>query len=359
MATTLKPNPVKIEKDSLVLNMVIAAAIFPEVFNYFKKLNNINLQEEIIRLINLGILASKNISDVSNVAYVQKEFQTLYYNFEKVIRQLYEQLNDQFGIDGSLVTDVFDPNKDGTPLNILKTDFEKKFIELSEKFAVTTGVTKLKEKTPLKGFVFEDHCVPILEEFAKVFGDTVDFTGKVKGIITNCLKGDLVITIAGTSQKIGFEFKDRGPMSLHYLLNEGKTCLENRQAEFCVVIVKNAESLPKSVGMINEYDNILICALGFDGDEALHDEILRLAYQWGRLRIQSQSSENKKLDPLFVQEKIKSIQQKLEELKQIKTQCSNIEKSSTKILSITNSTKEQVLEDLNEILGSMGEENDI
>ena len=71
----------------------------------------------------------------------------------------------------------------------------------------TATLKKQKKKDTQKGFDFEDYCEPILEEIAKVHGDTVEKTGDDTGEIDD--KGDFVWTVTDLDKKIVIEMKDK------------------------------------------------------------------------------------------------------------------------------------------------------
>ncbi|HJW20309.1 MAG TPA: hypothetical protein VJ571_07125, partial [Candidatus Nitrosotalea sp.] len=75
-----------------------------------------------------------------------------------------------------------------------------------------------------------------------------------------------------------------------------------------------------------------------------------------RAKLKLETNKEKKLDASFILEKISDIQTNLGELKRVKTQCTNIEKSTGVIKEISKTTETQIRKDLDEILESLNED---
>ena len=215
---------------------------------------------------------------------------------------------------------------------------------------------ELIRKTTLKGADFESRCEKIIGEVAHHFGDMLENTTNMQGTLKDCKKGDFVVTHAENDKKIVFEIKDVSTLSPKQIMNTLEQSIENRDAVYGVLVTKNVESLPNSIGWFQECgDNMLVCALSSNQkeDDALHSEILLIAYKWARLRMMLQSFKKSNVDSRLIQDKITKIQRKISELRTIKTQCTNIETASDKIRTISKNLEDTIGRELSEILGSI------
>lgn len=348
-----------------------------DVIDYFRDAKSPSeMGDRLDKALKIGVMAIKTVGVKENVDYVQKEFNKLdtkiNETFETVANTVNENLEDHFGEDGKLagwfeehfgqdgkiVKELLDPNKKGSPLYNLKSDIKDEL----QRIAVTLGAKEkeqeMTEKTTLKGFVFEDYCDKLLCRIAKLHGDGLDSTGKITGLIRHCKKGDFVITLGnGIGKKIVLELKDGEKYSLNELLSGLDEAIRNRDALYGIILVKNVNALPGSVGWFNEYNGKqLVCALGNgEADDLLHEEILYIAYKWAKTKVMMESMKEKKIDVSIVASKVESIRNLLGQFKNIKTHCSNIEKSSKTIKESTDEIQGKISEELTEIMQSLTE----
>jgi hypothetical protein len=150
-----------------------------------------------------------------------------------------------------------------------------------------------------------------------------------------------------------FEMKDVGAFSQPDIINTLNEAMKNREASYGILVVKSVESLPASVGWFNEYSgNQLVCALSSEHSEEpiLHEEIMFIAYKWAKARTLLETIKEERIDAVFVRDRIAAIQAKLSSLKAIRTQCSNIEKSSDEIKALLKDAEREIREELASIL---------
>lgn len=321
-----------------------------EIVEYFERIRPELRQDRCTRALRMGVMALKSTEVTDRIDYVEKKFNSLDYKFntalEKTIQDLEVQyddvygdkgkfqeiMNNQFGEDGKLFKEVFNPNREGSPLHDLKLELREEIISLREALGIQEKEVEIKNKTPLKGADFEDDCYEILSDTARVSGDLVEDVTKQAGKIKGCKKGDQVLTISDCNKKVTFEIKDVASISSNKIQETLTQAIENREAAYGVLVVKNVDSLPKSIGWFHEFgNNMLVCALELSDEEALHDEILLIAYKWARTRVLSQNLQGSQVDAEAIEARIDSIKQKIDQLRSIKSQCTNIEGSSKKI----------------------------
>jgi hypothetical protein len=346
-----------------------------DIVSYFKDYENSDeLQERFESVLKVGVVATRTVGVTEKIDYIQKEFNILDTKFKDTFTDVTSELDNKleemfgeegtfsslleehFGEDGVLVKELFDPNKEGTPLYNLKSELEHKIEEIKEKLGISEAVEEIKSKTPLKGFDFEDYCQHILSRIARIHGDQLDKTGTKAGKVKLSKKGDFVLTLGHKiGKKIVLELKDGGKFSLNEIQHTMDEAIRNREATYGIFVVKNMESIPESVGWFNEYNgNQLVCALGNkESDGMLHEEILYIAYKWAKLKTLLESLQEKKMDASFIIQKATTIKNKLEEFKAIRTQCSNIEKSNEEIRTISRRAEKEISEQLTEIIESI------
>jgi len=363
MTTSEIENKIQIENNKLIIREFQTSDV--DITSYFANLDESeNLEEKFEDVLKVGVIAVKSIGIVGNVNYVEKAFGNLDSNFKQKIDQVFGDagqfsnlLKGQFGEDGKLVKELLDPNREGSPLYLLKRELERNLSEIRDKLGFNAGVEQMTERSTQKGFVFEDYCEEKLGWISSIHSDKLERTGDIAGKISGSKKGDFVLTLGDIGKKIVFEMKDRDKVSLKDIQRELDDAMENRESDYGVFVVKNRDSLPDSVGWFNEYDgNHLVCAIeNNDGNAMIGGEIIHIAYKWARARLRLENSKEKKVDAAFIMNKVSAIQTNMDELKKIKRQCTNIDDSVVAIRDITKTTENQIKKDLGEILESLDE----
>ncbi len=149
---------------------------------------------------------------------------------------------------------------------------------------------------------------------------------------------------------IVLEMKDKQGIGLPDIKEQLDGGMKNRGAQYGIFVTKQTD-LSKKVGRFNEYDgNKLVIVLGSElEDEVIHDELLRVAIGWARLKLKQQSGQGPMLDTGKIRTKIQSVETKIEGLSDVKSKCTSIEKSTEAIRSTVASVKDEIAEDLEEI----------
>jgi hypothetical protein len=344
-----------------------------DIVNYFQSIEPEEQVERFENALKVGVVAVKTVGLAENINYIEKEFQTLNHDFtdtlDSAIKEMdkkYEEIfgekgkfgeiiQQNFGENGKIIKDLFDPNKEGTPLYNLRNDFRNEITQLRQQLSVKEKEEEIIKKTPLKGEPFEVLCENIISQVCRHYGDILENTTKKQGKLQGSKDGDLVSTISENGKKIVFEVKDVASISIPEIQRKLEESIENREASYGVFVVKNVEALPKSIGWFQEFgNNMLACALSTkEKEEGLHYELLLIACKWARTRVMLQGLKESKVNAEFVQNKITKIQNKMKELRTIKTQCTNIMTASDQIKTIAKELEDEIGMELSDILGSI------
>ena len=362
-----------------------------EIVSYFKNLDErADLEKKLVEVIKMGIIAMKSIDIAGQMNYVDKAFVNLESNLQQQIEQVFgndgkvsgilkehfgdngkvsgilkehfgdngqfsEILRKHFGEDGKIIKEIFGLDTEGSPLNLLRKDLVGHLTSINEKIEYDKGRMEQIEKSSQKGGIFEDACEKKLEWIANIHGDKIERTGNEAGKITGSKKGDFVITLGDIEKKIVFEMKARETITFPTIQKELNEAMENREAEYGVFIARNIDSLPKSVGWFNEYDgNKIACAIETsDGDSLIDGEMIHIAYKWARAKLRLESNKEKKLDPTFIIEKAKEIQENIKKIRKIKTECKNIENANDNIKETVINSEKEINKKISDIIESL------
>ena len=270
------------------------------------------------KAVKIGAIALKDVVVKEKIDYVKREFDNLCFHLEKIFKQelgkegmkgeldevfgdtgkLQNSLERMFGTDGKLVRDILDmnnvnspvgqlrktiesyfvgkdseiygmldPNSKDSPISRLRTEILEKLQDIENTITVYLAKKEVIEKTPKKGFDFEDELEDALVRLSKPFGDLVERTGIIKGKLGN-LKGDFVITlhdsiIEGQQPKIVVEAKTNASVRLTVksLVGELRDAIQNREAILAIAVTD--KPLSDSVGCFHQIEgNIIICSIG-------------------------------------------------------------------------------------------------
>jgi hypothetical protein len=318
-----------------------------EIVSYFAEIPEDERAAKFESMLLASTVVFKSIGTTEKIDYIEKAFDAFHKEFD-------DKIDEMFGEDGKIIKDVFDPRREGTPLCVLKNDIKEVMKEIRDKLEGKKVEEELKEKTTLKGFSFEEVCEQILSDIVKMQqGDELHRTTDEYGLLERSKKGDFVITLGQKSDaKIVLEIKDVGTMSLpdiHRTLDES---IENRGAKYGIAVFRFVESLPGSVGWFKEYyGKHLICALGTQThEEFLAPEMLRVAFGWAKMKLLAGQDVGEAIDVIpVIREKMQKIKDSLKNFSNIRTQCSNLEKATGKIRSISDEIEMEINSQLKEM----------
>ena len=376
MQTLALPQKIRLEEDSLVVESFTTTDT--DVVSYFRDKKKEEYAQAFENALRAGCMALRSVAVAEKIDYIQKEFSQLDNRFSTNLKETLDQLDTKyndyfgekgkvselmtahFGENGKIVKDIFDPEKDGTPLFKLRQDLKRDILDLREKLGIKQKEEELTAKTTLKGYQFEEFCSKTLSELARLNGDELEQTTDKVGTLPRSKKGDYVITLTGKCpRRMVFEMKNISGISLQEIHSVLEESMKNRDATYGVFVTKSIEALPESVGWFNEYSgNQLVCALSMNGStEITNPEILRIAYRWAKMRSLLESSTDQGLDVSKVKEFVTNLQTGLQKFSKIRTQCGTIEKSAKDIKTISDELKDSIDEGINEVLKSLNKDS--
>ena len=296
-----------------------------DVVSYFENLQSQgkDLYENLENIVKLGVIAAKSAHVGTQVDFVEKKFMVIQTKLEK-------QLDEQFGYHG----------------NFIKDSMAEMLRQLGLDIGISQAVKVEHQKGTQKGVEFEEYCEEIISEIAKHHNDRLENTSKTKGLIKNCEKGDFVYTIQDSGEKIVIEAKDYNSRQTIPKLEEYmKEAIENRGANYGIIVSKRESGFSKEVGLFQEYGNNLFVALTTEESEnpELQNELLVIALRWAKLRIKQKSGT---VDSSLIIEKIENIQRTMKKFSNIKTKCTIIKNTSDEITESLDELRETINADL-------------
>jgi hypothetical protein len=303
-----------------------------DVVNYFENAQNERkpLDKILENILKLGVIAVKSAQVGNQVDYVEKKFMAIQTRLEK-------QIDDQFGDHG---------------------DSNKRFMtEMFHQLGMDLGINSATEiehqKGTQKGVEFEEYCEEIISDIAKHHNDRLEATGNITGMVEGSKKGDYIYTIGDSGKKIVLEMKDyNNPQSTPKLERYLNEAIENRGADYAIVISKRKSGFSKDVGIFQEYGNKLFVALTTEesDDVELQNELLVIALRWARLRLKQKSGT---VDSSLIIEKIENIQRTMKKFSNIKTKCTSIKGTADEISEDLEELRDIIKADLLEVSKSL------
>ena len=216
-----------------------------DVFEALVKQDEFERPVFVKRALKVGTIALRDVLIAEKVDYVRREFEALSVELEKTFTrelgkegmkgelerifgdkgELQASLEKLFGKDGRLARDLLDMDNSRSPIGQLRKTIESYFVgKDSEVYSMLdpnskdSPISRLKgeilqrlegiendistylakrevvEKSPVKGFDFEDDLEDFLMRLSRPFGDLVEGTGTEKGKLGS-KSGDFVISI--------------------------------------------------------------------------------------------------------------------------------------------------------------------
>ena len=317
-----------------------------EIVSYFSEIPVKDRLTKFESVLFAGAVAFRAMSTTEKIDYIEKAFNSFHMNFDK-------KIDETFGENGKIIKEVFDPNTEGTPLYCLKNEMTKVMEEIREKLGEKRIAEEIIEKTPIKGYKFEDFCEEVFCKIIKMQdGDELERTTDKIGLIERSKKGDFVIKLGRIKSKIVIETKDIGEIYLPEIHNSLEESMKNRDAIYGVFIVRNISSLPKDVGWFKEYyGNQLVCATGTkENEEFIAEEMIRIAFSWAKAKLLIKKGIQVKTDIIpTLREILPRIQDSLKSFRIIKAQCTSLENATKKIRNTSEEIQTEIERHLSDI----------
>ena len=334
-----------------------------EIVAFFNSLEQNILPSKLENVLKMGITAAKSIDVGEKVSYVDKAFESLNselkHNFDNIFAKggdLPARLEEVFGKDGKIIKELFDPETEGSPLYKLQKTLSKDLVDIRNNLQQSKGAELVEEKSTQKGVKFEDQCQEKLTQIARYNSDDLERTSTDKETSSKfgSKSGDFVITLSDTDKKIVFEMKS-GKIGDTAIRRELKDAMDNRNAQFGILVAQRTDLLPNNVGPFKAYaNNQLACSVeNENGDVLINGDILHLAYKWAKANILLDSAKYDKFDASFVREKSTLLEQSLKKMRVVKKDCTNIRNISDKIRNTVDETANEMQENLDELIESL------
>ncbi len=304
--------------------------------------------EEAARLaLRTGVSALRVSETTEEAEFVRAEFEELQRDFEDEIEKLRTDLNDwfdedngdfqsivdeHFGENGTIVQEVFDPAREGTPLRKLRTELEAELDSIRDSLLEEQTRDEVAQQTTLKGEDFEDDLEGLLGNTISST-DELARTGEEYGQLTDRFVGDFVLTLGESRQTIVIEAKDRTTISQPKIKEELTDGIENRNADYGILVLKNENAAPNKIGAFQEFDQQMLYVALSDTDSETYDHrLLELAVEWARMRtLSSQLDTDEEVDAETIHAKIDAVEDTLGQFQTVRKQCTNIKKARKNI----------------------------
>lgn len=191
-------------------------------------------------------------------------------NNKSPIGQLRKTIESYFVGKDSEIYNMLDPNSKDSPISRLKAEILQRLEGIESDISTYLAKKEVVEKSPAKGFDFENDLEDFLMRLSKPFGDLVERTGTEKGKL-GMKTGDFVIAIhdpaiKGQPPKIVIEAKTNMSVRLtpKSLVGELREALENREADFAIAVTQTLIS--EAVGCYRELEgDKIVCSFGDNG----------------------------------------------------------------------------------------------
>ena len=162
-------------------------------------------------------------------------------------------------------------------------ELEKQLQGLRDEKQKLEELAEERERGTAKGRTYEEAVAEAVDAIAAVQGDVADAVGDEPG--TGGKKGDVLVGIDGASGpecgRIVFEAKDKR-LSKPAFYSELDVSMQQRDADYAVLVVPGAEDVPAKLHSLREYQGDKIVAV-FDPEDGSTLE-LEFAYRVARMR---------------------------------------------------------------------------
>jgi predicted nucleic acid-binding Zn-ribbon protein len=205
-----------------------------------------------------------------------------------------------------------------------------------------------RERGTAKGRTFEELVVEAVDRIAAVQGDDCDAVGDLKGATGRT--GDVVVGLDACNGpargRIVFEAKT-GKLSKPDALRELDKALQQRDADFAVLVVPSEEKVPAKMRQLREYNgDKLIVTFDPEGEGTV---ALELAYSLARARVLMSRADSDGIDASTVRYTVERALNAMEQVRRVKSSLTGAKTSIDNANSILEDMAAQVREHLRDI----------
>ncbi len=205
-----------------------------------------------------------------------------------------------------------------------------------------------RERGTAKGRTFEQQVAEALDEIAAGQGDCAEAVGDVPGAMGKT--GDVTVDLAAADGpargRLVFEAKD-SKLARPEAIRQLDRALEQRDADFAVLVVPGDEEVPAKMQPLREYNgDKLIVTLDPDEDRPL---ALELAYRLARARVLMDRAEGDGIDAGAIRGTVERARQAVEDVRMVKSQLTGATTNITKARELVEMLAERVKNHLDEV----------
>lgn len=284
----------------------------PDVLEYFEQRDQDSLEAAIETALRVGVIALDVAETSRDVDYVRRHFERLQQEFRTDVEK-------QLGENGRLN-------------QVLEAQFDALRRELAEDEAEQRGREEIVAQTRIKGLEFEDAIDAQLSDIAADTGDVLEPTGTVDGHLGK-KTGDFVYEVTDCQRSIVVEAKNQQNLQQPEIQREMEEALENRGTDYGIYVVRARSQMPNKIGTFKEFGrNFIVIGLSPTPEDPMEPELLRVALKWAQIRVvEAHLEASESVDPARIAEEVTEARRALEQFKQIRSQCTSIEKSVASI----------------------------
>lgn len=254
-----------------------------------------------------------------------------------------KEMHRVIGQSSTNINETFSMDSENSPLKALKSDLIESSQNLNKQVtdkidAVSAKVEAINTKRQIimnstkKGLPFEDSVFEVLAQIATASADEAIKTGQTSGLIKNCKKGDVTVSVnklasRGHNVNIVFEAKSMA-MSRDEWRKELNLAMTNRAAEISVAVVQTVDQMPnKSRTSIQDNQQLMVA---FD-PEFDDPAVLACIYNVAKAYAVSRSLEGTQVNFKVIQEAVQQLQFSISDLESIEGALKTSHKALEKI----------------------------
>ena len=285
-----------------------------------------------------------------------------------------KEMHRVIGQSSTNINETFSMDSENSPLKALKSDLIESSQNLNKQVtdkidAVNAKVEAINTKRQLimnstkKGLPFEDSVFEVLAQIATASADEAIKTGQTSGLIKNCKKGDVTVSVnklasRGHNVNVVFEAKSMA-MSRDEWRKELNLAMTNRAAEISVAVVQTVDQMPnKSRTSIQDNQQLMVA---FD-PEFDDPAVLACIYNVAKAYAVSRSLEGTQVNFKVIQEAVQQLQFSISDLESIegalKTSHKALEKIDSARINIKGTIQNQS-QRLSSLIGSNLQSEDV
>ena len=198
-------------------------------------------------------------------------------------------------------------------------DLRRELLELKERTDADERVAQAEEAGTRKGLGFEDRVHAALERIAAARGDSAHHTGG-EASEGGGRKGDTVVEVGAATgpcrARIVFEAKDKRGLSKQEAWRQLNGALEERSADFAVLVVAGEDQVPSGREALHEYEgDKLIVAVERDDPDGLS---LEIAYRLALARVTMLRDRSLTVDAAAVKDEAEAAATALKEAQKVR-----------------------------------------